>query len=118
MDNGKYPKECPNESQELDDDATAVSCHDCQDQRLLAAPVFVPGPALGKDRSVAASERITVGGIGINSRGVYVLRSMLSQPDVQFLATCDVRADRRKAIKDMADRKYGNKDLRHVSRLS
>ena len=77
---------------------------------VLAAPVFVPGPALGKDGGVAASERITVGGIGINSRGTYVLRSMLSQPDSQFLAICDVRADRRKAVKDMADAKYGNKD--------
>ena len=77
---------------------------------VLAAPVFVPGPALGKDGGVAASERITVGGIGINSRGIYVLRSLLSQPDAQFLATCDVRADRRHGIKDIVDQKYGNKD--------
>ena len=77
---------------------------------VLAAPVFVPGPALGKDGGAAASERITVGGIGINSRGVHVLAGFLSQPDAQFLATCDVRDDRRKAIKDLADRKYGNKD--------
>ena len=40
---------------------------------VLAAPVFVPGSALGKDGGVAASERITVGGIGINGRGAYVL---------------------------------------------
>ena len=36
---------------------------------VVAAPVFVPGAALGKDGGVAASERITVGGIGINARG-------------------------------------------------
>ena len=46
----------------------------------------------------------------INSRGIYVLRSLLSQPDAQFLATCDVRADRRQGIKDVVDQKYGNKD--------
>lgn len=59
---------------------------------------------------MAASERITVGGIGINSRGLGVLAGFLSQPDVQFLATCDIRADRQQKIKDIADRKYGNKD--------
>jgi predicted dehydrogenase len=77
---------------------------------MLAAPVFVPGTALGKNASVAASERVTVGGIGVNSRGIYVLRSLLSQPDARVLATCDVRADRRHAIKGVVDQKYGNKD--------
>ena len=77
---------------------------------VLAAPVFVPGSALGKDGGVAASERITVGGIGINGRGAYVLGALLSLPDTKFVAICDVRADRRKAVKDLADTKYGNKD--------
>lgn len=77
---------------------------------VLAAPLFVPGPALGKDGGVAASERVTVGGIGINSRGRGVLAGFLAQPDAQFLATCDIRADRQKKIKDIADQKYGNKD--------
>ena len=52
---------------------------------------------------MAASERITVGGIGINARGAYVLGALLSLPDTQFVAICDVRADRRKAVKKMAD---------------
>ncbi len=77
---------------------------------LAAAPVFVPGSALGKDGAVAASERITVGGIGINGRGAYVLGALLELPDTRFVAICDVRADRRKAVKEMADAKYGNKD--------
>jgi predicted dehydrogenase len=77
---------------------------------VLAAPVFVPGAALGKDGGVAASQRITVGGIGINGRGTYVLGALLALPDTRFVAICDVRADRRKAVKEMADAKYGNKD--------
>ena len=77
---------------------------------VLAAPVFVPGSALGKDGGVAASERITVGGIGINARGAYVLGALLSLPDTRFVAICDVRADRRKAVKDTVDTKYGNQD--------
>jgi hypothetical protein len=77
---------------------------------VLAVPVLVPGPALGKDGGVAACERIAVGGIGINGRGVAVLRSMLAQPDARFVAVCDIRADRRTAVKDIADAHYGNKD--------
>ena len=77
---------------------------------VLAAPVFVPTSALGKDGGVAASERITVGGIGINGRGAYVLGALLSLPDTQFVAVCDVRTDRRKAVKEMVDAKYGNQD--------
>ena len=77
---------------------------------VAAAPAFVPGSALGKDGGVAASERITVGGIGINARGAYVLGALLSLPDTRFVAICDVRADRRKAVKEMADTKYGNRD--------
>jgi hypothetical protein len=34
----------------------------------------------------------------------------MSEPDVQFVAICDVRADRRDRVKQMADAKYGNKD--------
>jgi predicted dehydrogenase len=35
---------------------------------------------------------------------------MLEEPDVQFVAVCDVQASRREAVKAMADTKYGNKD--------
>ena len=77
---------------------------------VLAAPFYVPGRALGKDGGVAASERITVGGIGINARGTEVLRALLSLPDTRFVAICDVRSDRRKAVKGMVDAKYDNKD--------
>lgn len=74
------------------------------------APTIVPGSALGLNGIVAPSERITLGGIGIRNRGGYVLSFMLAQPDVQFVAIADVRADRRKAVKGMADNKYGNSD--------
>ncbi len=77
---------------------------------VLAAPLFIPGSTLGKDGAVAASERITAGGIGINGRGTYVLGALLALPDTKFLAVCDVRADRRKAVKEMVDAKYGNQD--------
>ncbi|MCL5278564.1 MAG: Gfo/Idh/MocA family oxidoreductase [Planctomycetes bacterium] len=77
---------------------------------VLALPQVIPGTALGKSGSVAPSERIVLGGIGIGSRGGYDLGCFLHEPDVQFVAVCDVKANRRKAVKEMADTKYGNQD--------
>ncbi len=77
---------------------------------ILAAPQVVPGAVLGRDGGVAPSERIVLGGIGIGSRGRYVLSCFLHEPDVQFAAICDVRSARRESIKKMADDQYNNID--------
>ncbi len=74
------------------------------------APTIIPSSALGRDGAVAPSERITVGGIGIGRRGGYDLGCFLQQPDVQFLAVCDVKEKRRLAVKKIADVKYDNQD--------
>ena len=76
----------------------------------IGGPWIVASSALGRDGAVAPSERITLGAIGIGPRGRYVLGCMLNEPDVRFVAICDVQASRRKAVKEMADAKYGNKD--------
>ena len=76
----------------------------------IAAPWIATSSALGRNGQVAPSERITLGAIGIGPRGRYVLGCMLNEPDVQFVAICDVQASRRQAVKDIADAKYGNKD--------
>ena len=65
----------------------------------IAAPQIVPGTALGLDGSVAPSERIVMGGIGIGNRGTYDLKCFLEQRDVQFVAVCDVKQVRRDAAK-------------------
>ncbi len=78
----------------------------------LAAPLVVPARALGRDGAVAPSERIVMGGLGIGRRGGYDLGIFLQQPDVQFVAICDARRERREAVKQMADKTYGNKDCR------
>ncbi len=77
---------------------------------LLAAPQVVKAATLGRDGGVAPSERILLGAIGIGNRGSYVLGCFLHEPDIQFVAICDAKADRRKAVKKMADDKYGNQD--------
>src|SRR5688572_4031536 len=76
----------------------------------IAAPTIIPSSALGLDGAVAPSERVIVGGIGIGNRGTYDLGCFLEQTDVQFLAVCDVKENRRAAVKKMADQKYGNSD--------
>jgi predicted dehydrogenase len=77
---------------------------------VLAAPAVIPGTALGRDGAVAPSERIVLGGIGLGPRGTLVLNSFLTNPDVQFVAICDVQKERREAIKRLADGTYGNSD--------
>lgn len=74
----------------------------------IALPTIIPSTALGRDGAAAPSERINLGGIGINHRGAYVLGFMLDQPDVHFVAVADVRADRRQAVREIANRKNGD----------
>ena len=74
----------------------------------LVLPQLIPGAALGKDGVLAPSQRIVLAGIGIGGRGSGVLGAMLRQQDVQVVANCDVRADRREVVKKMIDAHYGN----------
>jgi predicted dehydrogenase len=74
---------------------------------ILAIPQFIPGAALGKDGVVLPSERITLGGLGIGRRGGHDLGCFFEEADVQFMAICDARSERREAVKALADEKYG-----------
>lgn len=76
----------------------------------LAVPTIIPGSALGLNGSVAPSERIVMGCIGIGRRGTHDLRWMLPEKDVQFVAICDARRERRQAVKQMIDDHYGTGD--------
>ncbi len=75
-----------------------------------ALPYYVPASALGLGGTVSPSERIVMGGIGMGGRGSYDLGWMLNEPDVQWVAVCDVQKSRRQAAKNTVDTKYGNKD--------
>jgi Oxidoreductase family, C-terminal alpha/beta domain/Oxidoreductase family, NAD-binding Rossmann fold len=81
----------------------------------LMMPTIVPASALGRDGVAAPSERITLGGIGIGNRGEFVLNWMLPEPDVRFVAICDVRRERRNAVKQLVDKRYGNNDCKMYS---
>jgi predicted dehydrogenase len=77
---------------------------------VAMAPMIVPASALGRGGATPPSDRVTLGGLGIGNRGASVLKQFLSLKDVQFLAICDVRNERRELVKSMADQTYGNRD--------
>jgi len=76
----------------------------------VAAPYVITTTALGAPGKPPASERITMGAIGIGGRGRYVMGALMANPEVQMVAVCDARRDRRQGAKKAVDRKNGNQD--------
>ncbi len=58
---------------------------------LVAMPTIIPASALGRNGTVAPSERITLGVIGIGPRCTYDLKAMLGLQDIQCVAIADVQ---------------------------
>jgi predicted dehydrogenase len=77
---------------------------------IIAMPTIIPSTALGLNGSVAPSNRIVMGGLGIGGRGSSDLQWMLPQKDIQFVAVCDVKKSSRDNVKNIIDNHYGNKD--------
>lgn len=76
----------------------------------VAMPTIIPASALGKNGTVAPSNRIVLGGIGIGPRGREDLKAFLANPDVQFVMIADVQETRREVVRVMANRQYDNQD--------
>ncbi len=76
----------------------------------MSLPYFVPGRALGLDGTVAPSNKITLGVIGIGPRCTYDLSAILPMADVKCVTISDVQASRRDAGKALVDTHYGNHD--------
>jgi len=77
---------------------------------VFSVPTIIPGSALGADGTVAPSERIVVGGIGLGHRGRYVLSEFLKFPQAQFVAIADCQRSRRDQVKAEVDSHYGSTD--------
>ncbi|MCX7043870.1 MAG: Gfo/Idh/MocA family oxidoreductase [Candidatus Sumerlaeota bacterium] len=77
----------------------------------VAAPMFIPSSALGKDGATAPSNRITVGCVGIGKQMVGHVNGFAGDPDWKVLALCDVEKDRlergRKLVTDKYDQRMG-----------
>lgn len=76
---------------------------------LLGAPLFVPGSALGLNQTVAPSERITLGFIGVGMMGRGHLRLLLGYPEAHVLAVCDVDQWRLDDAKQTAEQAYASR---------
>lgn len=74
------------------------------------SPFYIPGKILGKDGAVPPSEQIIMGALGIGGRGSHDLSVLLNNPDVRFLSICDIRKERREAVKATVDKLYGSND--------
>ena len=66
-------------------------------------PYFVPASALGRDGQVAASERITMGTIGVGSKGRADTKGLMRIDGVQVVAVCDVFEDRCQKAKALVE---------------
>jgi predicted dehydrogenase len=77
----------------------------------LAFPYIVASSALGKAGRVVASNRITLGFIGVGGHGIGMnLMTFLGQPDAQAVAVCDVDMHNLQKARNIVNQKYGNQD--------
>jgi len=75
---------------------------------LTAVPLALPSSAFGKDNTVAPSERIHLGMIGIGAMGQGHVRCFLGYPEARIVAVCDVDRWRRENAKKVAEATYAD----------
>ena len=84
----------------------------------VAAPLITPAAALGRNGHTAPSERVQMAFIGLGGQGAghlmggawtYVPGGYVARDDVQVLAICDVRKDRRDRAQARCNEVYGEK---------
>lgn len=78
----------------------------------VAAPTIIPASALGADGTVAPSNRIVMGCIGVGSQGTGNMQGFLKFPEAQIVAVCDVDRGHRDNAKGIVDKTYGNSDCK------
>jgi len=76
----------------------------------IGFPYVVPSSVLGKDGSIAPSNRIVMGAIGIGWQGGSNMKDFLRREEVQFVAVCDVDKEHLASAKTRVDKNYKNTD--------
>jgi predicted dehydrogenase len=61
---------------------------------IVGFPHFVPSSVFGQAGTVAPSNRIVMGCIGVGGQGTYNMKAFMGNPDVQVVAVCDVERGR------------------------
>ena len=72
-------------------------------------PYVVCSSAIGKAGTIAPSNRVSVGAIGVGEQGNFVLGNFLNQDDAQVIAVCDVDKGRRDKTCRRVDQHYQKK---------
>ena len=73
-------------------------------------PYIVPSSALGQAGSIAPSNRITLGCIGVGWQGTSNMESFLSEKDCQIVAVCDLDKNHLQSAINRVNEHYKNKD--------
>jgi len=85
----------------------------------VGAPLVIPASAIGGDGRPSPAERITMGFIGVGGQGgghlyggawTYLPGGYVARDDVQVLAVCDVRRDRRELGVNRVNEHYSRKN--------
>src|SRR5688572_27717628 len=78
----------------------------------LSATIVKPSAVFGAsaDGTLAPSNRITMGFIGVGKQGTGHLGAIVRRSDINILAVADVQEERRKNAKDVIDKATGNED--------
>lgn len=77
---------------------------------VLGAAAIVPASVLGQAGTVAPSNRVVLGCIGLGIQGMGNMRTFRANPEVQVAAVCDVHETQRLQAKRAVDEAYGNQD--------
>lgn len=78
----------------------------------LTVPLFIPGRALGlSENTLAPSNRINVGCIGMGGMGNANLGGFLADSKCQVIAVCDVDSERLEAARQTVDKHYASKGM-------
>jgi len=75
----------------------------------VAFPYIIPGSALGLDGTVAPSNRIVMASIGVGGQGTYDTKALMSIPEVQYVAVCDVDSEHRERMRNDVKAYYADK---------
>jgi predicted dehydrogenase len=77
---------------------------------VLGFADIISSSALGRSGSIAPSERITMGCIGVGWQGGSNMNSFLKEKDCRVIAVCDVDKNHLRAAVDRVNNQYKNRD--------
>jgi predicted dehydrogenase len=77
---------------------------------LAAFPTIIPASALGRGGSLAPSDRIAIGCIGLGDRGGGDMSAFLGQKEAQVVAVCDVHSGHLDRARQTVNQHYQNND--------